>query len=72
MSEALGDKIGILLSLGNIGDVYYRQSNYAQALEYYQKSLTLSEPLGNKFGTALMLSSIGDAHSQPRNHTPAL
>ncbi|MBL4752858.1 MAG: tetratricopeptide repeat protein [Flavobacteriales bacterium] len=72
LGEELGDKMGIAISLNNIGIVYMDQGNYPKAIDYHTRSLTISEDIGDKIGVASSLNSIGiiyekqgdDAHSQ--------
>src|SRR5258705_3536476 len=66
------DKLGFAVTQNSIGEIYFRQGNYAQALEYLQKSLTLSEALANKAGVSRTLSNIGNLHGSQGNHAQAL
>jgi CHAT domain-containing protein len=70
--EALGDKAGIARTLNNIGGVHRLQGDYGEALEHYQKSLTLKEQLGDKAGIAATLTNIGIVHSKQGNYVQAL
>src|SRR5262249_18250458 len=55
-----------------IGIIHSDQGNYAQALEYYQKSLTLSEALDDKVGVARALNNIGRDHKNQGAYAQAL
>ena len=43
----------------NIGGIYYNQSDYPLAFDYYFKALKISEELGNKRGMAMSYTNIG-------------
>src|SRR5205085_10168764 len=43
LAEQLNDKADSVLALRGLGNVYYQQSNLAQAQAYYQRSLKLAE-----------------------------
>jgi len=45
--------------LGNAGNVYYVQGDYATALENFFQALKINERIGNKQGQAKMLGNIG-------------
>lgn len=59
------------LTLTNIGNVHYSQSDYAQALEHYSRSLKIKEEIGDKRGIAYTLARIGNAHYLQGNHSLA-
>jgi tetratricopeptide (TPR) repeat protein len=60
IKEELGDKQGISTALNNIGSVYQDRGEWARALEYYEKSLSLAEELGSKEGISNVLGNIGE------------
>jgi CHAT domain-containing protein len=72
LGEALGLKSVIANSLHSIGIVHRSQGNYAQALDYYQKGLTLSEALGDKATIAITLNNFGEVHQSQGNYALAL
>ncbi len=41
INEKSGDNYRIAKSLNNIGVVYFRQGNYAKAIEYYKKKQSI-------------------------------
>jgi tetratricopeptide (TPR) repeat protein len=43
----MNDKLEIIQALGNLGNLFYEQEDFAKALEYYERSLALKEVLGN-------------------------
>jgi serine phosphatase RsbU (regulator of sigma subunit)/Tfp pilus assembly protein PilF len=46
-------------ALNIIGGIYYNKANHDEAINYYNKSLTLSDKIGNKRGIANTLYNIG-------------
>ncbi len=58
--------------LGNIGSVYYYESNYPQALDYFFKALKMSQELGDKNGQASNLGNIGNVYESESNYPQAL
>ena len=49
MNQKLGNKHAEASVLGNIGNVYYSQSNYTTALEYDLKALKITGLSGSSF-----------------------
>jgi tetratricopeptide (TPR) repeat protein len=43
----MNDKLEIIQAMGNLGNLFYEQEDFAKALEYYERSLALKEVLGN-------------------------
>src|SRR5262249_55675098 len=72
LSEALGDKPGIAVTLDMIGVTHYTQGNYAQALEYCQKSLALAEEMGDRARVTNTLIGLANASRLQGNYTQAL
>ena len=68
----LGDKRLIATVLNNIGEIYQEQSNYREALNYYQQSLDIEKEIGNQAGFAISLNSIGMVHGQQGDYQKAL
>ena len=50
-------------SYNNIGLIYYSQSDYPLALDYYFKSLKIDEKLGNKQGIARTYNNISSLYT---------
>ncbi|MBK6983621.1 MAG: tetratricopeptide repeat protein [Bacteroidetes bacterium] len=59
IQEEINDKMGIAITLNDIGAVIERQDDIPKALEYYHKSLKIDEELKNKNGIAYTLNNIG-------------
>jgi len=66
-----GEK-GIATAFSNIGNVYYNQSDYSKALEYFLKSLEIMESLGDKRGMAASYNNIGGIYDDQRDYPKAL
>jgi tetratricopeptide (TPR) repeat protein len=58
--EELGDKQGIAIALGLIGELHSIKGNFHKAIEYLQKNLMLCEELGYKKGIAKAVNTLGD------------
>ncbi|MBI4647207.1 MAG: tetratricopeptide repeat protein [Bacteroidia bacterium] len=56
----------------NIGKLHETQKNYAQAIDYLKKSLTLYESLADKKNTAYCLNNIGSILSNQKQYKEAL
>ena len=59
LAEATGNKKQMARALNNQGATFYIQSNYGQALEYYDKSLKIIKDIGDKRGMAFLYNNIG-------------
>ena len=70
LSEELGDKSGIALSLGQIGNVHTYQGRYEQALDYYQRKLRIEEEIGGCIPCTL--NNIGAIHNNQGRYELAL
>ncbi len=60
LSEKLKFNRGIYTSLANMGGIEYRNSRFAPALEYFQKSLAAAEAVNDEKTAAKILSNIGE------------
>ncbi|MBC7862055.1 MAG: tetratricopeptide repeat protein [Bacteroidia bacterium] len=73
--NSLGKKAGPVRkarTLGNIGNVYTNQGNYAEALFYSLQSLKISENIGEKKSTATNLGNIGLIYWHLKDYSKAL
>ncbi len=60
IKQKLGTKSGMAATIGNIGQIYYRQLNYQKAIEYYTKSNTLAVETGDiKFQITAQRTLVG-------------
>ncbi|MBC7862525.1 MAG: sensor histidine kinase, partial [Bacteroidia bacterium] len=67
-----GDKLGISVSLNNIGAVYNSLEKLDLALDYYTQSMKRSEEIGNKNGIANALNNIGRVFDKRGQYDKAL
>ncbi len=65
-------KKGIASSINIIGNIYYTQSNYSQALNYYTAALKIQEEIENKRGVAVSYMNIGNIYSVQGKYPDAL
>ena len=70
--EQTGDKKGIADSYSNIGNVYYQQVNYPEALNHHFTALKLREEIGDKQLIATSYNSIGVDYHYQGNYPDAL
>jgi tetratricopeptide (TPR) repeat protein len=68
----IGDKNGIAISLINIGGIYFKEENYNQALDNFNKSYQLFQEVGNKDGIGNCLNAIGQIYINQKNYKQAL
>jgi CHAT domain-containing protein len=68
----MGEKGLIATVLTNMGEVNLLQGDYAQALERYQKGLSIFESIGYKDGIAGALDSIGSVHNLQGDYAQAV
>jgi tetratricopeptide (TPR) repeat protein len=54
----------------NIGNIHKAQGRYAEALEAYQKALTIQERIGNQEGMATLYNNIGNIHAAQGRYAP--
>ena len=71
-AEELGDKLGMGISLGNIGSVYWHKGDYGKSLDYHNRALVIIEELGDKQGVGSNLFNIGFCHLNSGNTNKAL
>lgn len=72
LANKLGFKKGISGALFNIGQVYQAQNDYAKALEYILKALTIDQEIGNKKGCASDIGNIGIIYANQGHISMAL
>jgi predicted ATPase len=58
----IGDRIGEIIALINLGNYYSGQSDFEMALEYFEKTLALSREIGHKHLEGLALINLGENH----------
>jgi tetratricopeptide (TPR) repeat protein len=60
LRREMGDKQGIAISLGNLGNEAWSQDDYAAARALYEESLSLRREMGDKWGIAFSLNALGN------------
>ena len=69
LCEELGDKQGIAIALGLIGELHSIMGNFHKSVEYLQKNLMLCEELGYQKGIAKAVNTLAMSFSIPNNTT---
>ena len=72
IKEELGDRAGVALSLGQVGNLYYLKGEYASALEKYEQARKVFEEIGDKLGIAQSLHQVGMIYQDKGEYAAAL
>jgi class 3 adenylate cyclase len=72
MHQELGDRSGVALVTGNIGNVHYSTGNNPAALEHYHRALAMHEEQGDRSGVARVTGNIGTVHGSTGDYSAAL
>jgi signal transduction histidine kinase len=72
LAESTGNQAGYAKALNYIGNSYYMQGNYDQAIKYYFDALTRRERLGDSVGVAGSLNNVGLVYAAQQSYTQAL
>ena len=67
----IGDTIGLIWSIANLGEIATRQGDMAQAIARYTRSLVLSQKLGAKEGIAVCLEGLAQVAAARGRPLPA-
>jgi tetratricopeptide (TPR) repeat protein len=59
ISEEIGNRQGVAISLGNLGTCYYSLGQYEKAIAYIQQYHDISEEIGDQQGVAISLGNLG-------------
>jgi len=70
--EQMGDKIGVLSLLSNIGVIYYSQKDYAKAEENYLKSIKIALSINDSIGLASTYNFLGYVYAAKNDEDKAL
>src|SRR5262249_15129276 len=68
IAEEVNNKSHMAVASNNIGDVYRKQSRYAEALRYYRNSLEISKGIDEKALQCMALTNIGRVHLLQGNY----
>ena len=71
LRRQLGDMIGMIWSITNLGEVAHRKGDGTQAIAHYTKSLALSQKLGAKEGIAVCLEGLAQVAAAGGQPLPA-
>jgi CHAT domain-containing protein/tetratricopeptide (TPR) repeat protein len=58
--------------LGNLGNSFYFQGNYEQAIEYHEQDITLAREIGDMEGEAYSLNNLGRAYESQQKYQQAI
>ncbi|MDQ3100803.1 MAG: tetratricopeptide repeat protein, partial [Bacteroidota bacterium] len=72
IAEELDFKIGILHTLGNIGNVYGLQQDYKNALEFSLSGLKVAEAIGSEEGMAISYTRTGIIYQLQKKYDESL
>ena len=56
----------------NLGSIYLNWNDYAQAIEYFEKSLAIRKENGDMHGTAILYNNLGVVYERQGNYDKAL
>jgi tetratricopeptide (TPR) repeat protein len=70
--KELSDNTGVVITMGDIGNIYLAEVNYAKALEYDSLALAVNEKVNNKTGAANNYINMGIVYSYEGKYTKAL
>ncbi len=72
LRKQLADVNGEASAIGNIGNVYILQGQFAEALESYQRAYDSHSSVGNRDGMARMLGGMATVYNRTGNYAKAL
>jgi signal transduction histidine kinase len=72
LAESTGNKAGYAKAQNYIGNSYYMQGNYDQAMRFYLDALDRREQLGDSVGVAGSLNNVGLVYAAQRSYSQAL
>ena len=72
ISEASGDKQGIVNSLGGLSNAYYSLGNHQKAIDFHAQHNELAQAIGYKQGIAGSFFNLGNALGRIDEHFNAL
>ena len=72
IKSELGDRKGVGDVLNNIANIFFINSEYPTALEYFEMSLEISRELGDRSGESISLLNIGSMYYEIAEFPKAL
>jgi tetratricopeptide (TPR) repeat protein len=70
--RGLGDQKELAVSHSYLGNIFYKQCDYAKAMEYFREYLAISEKVGNQQDTGHALGLIGVIYYDQGNYDEAM
>ena len=70
--EELGDKAGITMVVGNIGNLYLNKGKLEKAMIHYEKQLKICKELGHKRGISIAFGNTGIVYAELGSYEQAL
>ena len=72
LRREVGDRLGELATLNNIGAIYQSQGKYSSALVIYERGLAISREIGDKEGEGTTLNNLSQIHAAIGDYGMAL
>jgi tetratricopeptide (TPR) repeat protein len=72
IAEMLGDRNGISVALGSIGNLFHEQGEYDRAMQFHQRKLAIDEELGDRRGASIAVGNMGSIYSDRGEYDRAL
>jgi tetratricopeptide (TPR) repeat protein len=63
ISEEIGDRQGVAISLGNLGGCYEPLGRYEKAIAHHQQSIKIKEEIADRQGVAISLGNLGGCYN---------
>ncbi|MBL0739595.1 tetratricopeptide repeat protein [Chryseolinea lacunae] len=72
-ASQLSEKLGIKFAdpLSNMGNIYFKQSNFPRAIEFYEKALAIERENDNRLGMLSILTNLGITYAKAKQPAPA-
>ncbi|MGC1196887.1 MAG: CHAT domain-containing protein, partial [Geitlerinemataceae cyanobacterium] len=70
--DRVNQRTGEAITLNNLGEIYRWQGNYREALNYFDRALTIARDIGNSIEEAIALGNLGTIDRLQGNYTQAL
>jgi tetratricopeptide (TPR) repeat protein len=72
ISEEIGNRQGVAISLGNLGLCYSSLGQYEKAIAYHQQYHKISEAIGFRQGVAISLGNLGNCYNDLGQYEKAI
>jgi tetratricopeptide (TPR) repeat protein len=71
LSRELGDRLGVAMALGNLGEAARYQEDHASAYVYQREALDIFREIGHQVNVALTLANLGHGAAARGDHATA-